>query len=79
MVTHWLVGYLSALVAEATKRLPEIRVQLLINPRNMMHTVMYDHARPLPDVRYNVTCRATTTGNRVASHCFFHPVIAIPW
>ena len=46
MVTHWLVGYLSAPVAGATKRLPEIRAQLLINPGNMMHTVMYDHVHP---------------------------------
>ena len=71
MVTHWLVGYLSAPVAGATKRLPKIRAQLLINPRNMMHTVTYDRVRPLPDVRYDVTCRATTTGNAL-------PVVAFP-
>ena len=71
MVTHWLVGYLSALVAGATKRLPEVRVQLLINPRNMTYMVMYDHVHPLPDVRYDITCRATMTGNTL-------PVIAFP-
>ena len=71
MVTHWLVGYLSAPVAGATKRLPEIRAQPLINPRNMMHTAMYDCVRPLPDVRYDVMCRATTTGNVL-------PVVAFP-
>ena len=70
-MTHWLVGYLSALVARATKRPPKIRVQLLINPRNMMHMVMYDHVRPLPDVRYDLTYRATTTGNTL-------PVVAFP-
>ena len=71
MKTHWLVGYLSALVAGATKRLPEIRVQPLINPQNMTHMVMYDHVCPLPDVRYDITCWATTTGNAL-------PVIAFP-
>ena len=50
-VTHWLVGYLSAPVAGATKRLPEVRAQLLINPWNMTHTVTYDRVRPLPDVQ----------------------------
>ena len=70
-MTHWLVGYLSALVVGATKRLPEIRAQPLINPRNMMHTVTYDHVRPLPDVRYDVMCQATTTGNVL-------PVVAFP-
>ena len=62
-VTHWLVGYLSAPVTGATKRLPEVRAQPLINPRNMTHTVMYDRMRPLPDIRYDVMCQATTTGN----------------
>ena len=71
MVTHWLVGYLSAPVARATKRLSEIRVQLLINLRNMTHTVTYDRVCPLPDVRYDVTCRTTMTGNAL-------PVIAFP-
>ena len=71
MVTHWLVGYLSAPVAGATKRLPEIRAQPLINPQNMTHMVMYDRVHPLPDVRYDVTCRATMTGNAL-------PVIAFP-
>ena len=50
MVTHWLVGYLSAPVAGATKRLPEIRAQPLINPRNMTHMVTYDHMHPLLDI-----------------------------
>ena len=36
-----------------------------------MHTVMYDHVRPLPDVRYDVTCRATMTDNAL-------PVVAFP-
>ena len=70
-VTHWLVGYLSAPVTRATKRLPEVRAQLLINPRNMMHTVTYHCVRPLPDVQYDITCRATMTGNAL-------PVIAFP-
>ena len=71
MVAHWLVGYLSALVARATKRLPEIRVQPLINPRNMTHMVMYDRVCPLPDIQYDVMCWATTTGNTL-------PVVAFP-
>ena len=29
----------------------------------MTHTVTYHRVRPLPDVRYDVTCRATMTGN----------------
>ena len=68
MVTHWLVGYLSAPVVGATKRPPEIRAQPLINPRNMMHTVTYDHIGPLPDVQYDVT---STTSNAL-------PVVAFP-
>ena len=70
-MTHWLVGYLSAPVTGATKRLPEVRAQPLINPRNMTHTVMYDRVHPFPDVRYDITCWATTTGNAL-------PVIAFP-
>ena len=67
-MTRW---YLSALVAGATKRLPEIRAQPLINPRNMTYTVTYDHMHPLPDIRYDVTCQATMTSNTL-------PVIAFP-
>ena len=48
-----------------------MRAQPLINPRNMTHMVTYDRMRPLPDVRYDVTCRATMTGNTL-------PVIAFP-
>ena len=70
-MTHWLVGYLSAPVAGATKRLPKVRAQPLINPQNMMHMVTYDCVHPLPDVQYDITCRATTTGNAL-------PVIAFP-
>ena len=71
MVTHWLVGYLSAPVAGATKRLPEIRAQPLINPKNMTYMVTYDRVCPLPDIRYDVACWATTTGNVL-------PVVAFP-
>ena len=69
-MTHWLVGYLSAPVTGATKRLPKVRVQLLINPRNMMHMVMYDCMHPLPEVRYDFTCKATMTGNALPDVAF---------
>ena len=70
-MTHWLVGYLSAPATGAAKRLSRTRVQLLLYLQNMTHAATYNRVCPLPDVRYDVTSRATVTGNVL-------PVVAFP-
>ena len=91
MVTHWLVGYLSALATGAAKRLPGTRAQPLLYPRNVMHVATYNCMCPLPDVRYDVMSWATATGNALPVVAFLsrnrhtavfigpYPVPGGPW